>query len=83
MDTPGGREEFVLDVDDNLVKTYNRTSISRDDLAELCVAALGVGKGQNVSFDCITQQIKGEQSLSAQEAFAVFLEASKTANYAL
>jgi len=28
--------------------------ISREDVAELCVAALSVGKGKKISFDCIT-----------------------------
>jgi len=62
VDTPGGREEFVLDVDDNLYKLNHGnqskrrsiTRISREDLAELCVAALSVGKGKQCSFDCIT-----------------------------
>jgi hypothetical protein len=77
-DTPGGQEEFVLDVDDNLYKMNNQnrdhdpdhensnsnsknrqshrsmTRISREDVAELCVAALSVGKGGKISFDCIT-----------------------------
>ncbi|OEU07560.1 NAD(P)-binding protein [Fragilariopsis cylindrus CCMP1102] len=73
-DTPGGQEEFVLDVDDNLYRmdclnhdhenphsnSKNRqshrsmTRISREDVAELCVAALSAGKGEKISFDCIT-----------------------------
>ncbi|KAG7337201.1 NAD-dependent epimerase/dehydratase [Nitzschia inconspicua] len=59
IDTPGGKEEFVLDVDDQLYKGPNRsTRISREDLADLCVASLSVGKGQKVSFDCITRPIQ-------------------------
>ena len=58
MDSPGGKEEFVLDVDDKLYQGPNRsTRIGREDLAELGVAALSVGKGQKVSFDCITRPI--------------------------
>lgn len=58
IDTPGGMEEFVLDVDDNLYQGPNKsTRIGREDLADLCVAALSVGKGQKVSFDCITRPI--------------------------
>jgi hypothetical protein len=73
-DTPGGQEEFVLDVDDNLYQMDNQnhdhencnsnsknrqshrsmTRISREDVAELCVAALSAGKGEKISFDCIT-----------------------------
>jgi hypothetical protein len=58
VDTPGGKEEFVFDVDDNLYQGPNRsTRISREDLADLCIASLAVGKGQKVSFDCITRPI--------------------------
>lgn len=57
IDTPGGKEDFVLDVDDNLIRSHARTRISREDVAELCVAALTLGKGQNMSFDCITLEL--------------------------
>ena len=52
MDTPGGEEEFVLDVDDEIYNKYDQTRISREDVANLCVASLG--SDQNASFDCIT-----------------------------
>jgi NAD(P)H-binding len=46
VDTPGGTEEFVLDVDDNLYQGPNRsTRISREDLADLCIASLSVASG--------------------------------------
>jgi hypothetical protein len=96
VDTPGGKEDFVLDVDDKLYQGPNRsTRISREDLADLCIAALSCGKGQKVSFDCITRPILSEESKingepvhstppkSAEEALSQFLELSKTANYAL
>jgi nucleoside-diphosphate-sugar epimerase len=103
VDTPGGKEEFVFDVDDNLYEGPNRsTRISREDLADLCVASLAVGKGQKVSFDCITRPIISTTSnnviakpingetpnppplpKSAEEALTIFLELSKSANYAL
>jgi len=66
VDIPGGQEEFVLGVDDELygfshpknsTSKENRaggTRIGREDVAELCVAALSVGKGKQISFDCIT-----------------------------
>lgn len=65
VDTPGGREEFVLGVDDDLYESNHHknttsdekramTRISREDVAELCVAALSAGKGKQISFDCIT-----------------------------
>lgn len=74
VDTPGGKEEFVLDVDDNLYQGPNRsTRISREDLADLCIASLSIvaredstkkkyrANGQipqrRVSFDCITRPV--------------------------
>jgi hypothetical protein len=43
VDTPGGKEEFVLDVDDNLYQGQNRsTRISREDVADLCIASLNI-----------------------------------------
>ena len=89
-DTPGGQEEFVLDVDDNLYKMNNQnrdhdpdhensnsnsknrqshrsmTRISREDVAELCVAALSVGKGGKISFDCITLPSSTVSSLKSK-----------------
>eukprot|EP00532_Pseudo-nitzschia_australis_P006683 CAMPEP_0168168172 /NCGR_PEP_ID=MMETSP0139_2-20121125/2939_1 /TAXON_ID=44445 /ORGANISM="Pseudo-nitzschia australis, Strain 10249 10 AB" /LENGTH=496 /DNA_ID=CAMNT_0008085459 /DNA_START=233 /DNA_END=1723 /DNA_ORIENTATION=+ len=74
VDTPGGQDDFVFGVNDQLYElnhhhitsttntntnTTNQqpasiTRISREDIAELCVAALSAGKGKKVSFDCIT-----------------------------
>mmetsp|Transcript_19105 Transcript_19105/g.44266 ORF Transcript_19105/g.44266 Transcript_19105/m.44266 type:complete len:454 (+) Transcript_19105:403-1764(+) len=63
VDTSGGHNEFVFGVDDQLydlnhhrsaATTASLTRISREDIAELCVAALSAGKGKKVSFDCIT-----------------------------
>jgi len=65
VDTPGGLEEYVLGVDDELYELNHHknstsgqkrsvTRISREDVAELCVAALSAGKGKKKSFDCIT-----------------------------
>lgn len=65
VDSPGGHEEFMLGVDDELYYLYHKkkessdkpkavTRISREDLADLCVAALSAGKGKKVSLDCIT-----------------------------
>lgn len=44
--------QYVLDVDDKLM-SRKKKSISRTDVAKLCVAALSVCKNQKVSFDCI------------------------------
>jgi len=63
VDSPGGREEFVLGVDDKLYqlnhskssgKRKGVTRIGHEDLADLCVAALTAGNGKKVSLDCIT-----------------------------
>lgn len=44
--------------DKNITSSANTrgamTRISREDVAELCVAALSAGKGKKISFDCIT-----------------------------
>lgn len=90
----------ILDVDDNLFlnKQHNQTSISRDDVAELCVSALNVGRGTKVSFDCIAVTTTNynddggdgkydddDKSISktSDETLLKFLEESKTANYSL
>lgn len=52
IDTPGGQEDYILDVDDKIYDKYNQTRISREDVASLCVASLT--SKQNASFDCIT-----------------------------
>jgi nucleoside-diphosphate-sugar epimerase len=84
IDSPAGEEELVLDVDDKLMKNEKR-SISREDVANLCVAALTVGSdGKSVSFDCISRPVKeGQQVASAEEALSAFMELGVTANYAL
>ena len=82
MDTPGGKDKFLLDVDDNLGEDYYPTRICREDLADLCVAALSVGKGQSVSFDCITWSTDGAKPQTAEQALTEFMDRSKTANYA-
>jgi hypothetical protein len=86
VDTPGGVEEFVLDVDDDIGKTHKRTNISREDVADLCISSLSVGTGQKVSFDCIARAMEdGVIAIpkTADEALLEFLEQSKTANYAM
>jgi len=77
VDSPGGREDFVLGVDDALYnlnhsksndssgKPKGVTRMSREDLADLCVAALSVGKGKKVSLDCITNSPSDSSSPSS------------------
>ena len=83
IDSPAGMEDFVLDVDDKLMQNKKR-SISREDVANLCVAALVHGKGKKVSLDCITVPVEnGKSPKSADAAFTEFLQEQKTYNYAL
>jgi hypothetical protein len=87
-----GSEQFVLDVNDNMLKNKKlRAGISRVEVANLCVAALTVGKHQSVSFDCITTLpttvVEGETEpkpiLSAEQALEAFLQKGITADYSL
>jgi uncharacterized protein YbjT (DUF2867 family) len=82
-DTPPGQEEYVIDVDDKLIVNKKR-SISRGDVADLCIAALTVGKGKKVALDVITRvPEEGAKVKSAEEALTSFLKESKTYDYAL
>lgn len=82
-DSAAGVEDFVLDVDDNLMQNKKR-SISREDVANLCVASLVHGKGRKVSLDCITVAAEeGKTPKTADEAFTAFLKEQKTYNYAI
>jgi uncharacterized protein YbjT (DUF2867 family) len=81
VDTPAGQQEFVIDVDDSLMQRKSR-SISRADVANLCVAALSVAKGRKVSLDCITQPTEGTTK-SAEESLSEYLQSAKVYNYAL
>ena len=82
-DTPGGTSKFVLDVDDKLLKREKR-SISRADVARLCVAALKENNGRSVSFDCITEEVsEGQDLISAEAALSEFLASKKSCDYNL
>ena len=82
-DTEGGLSHFVLDINDELLNREKR-SISRQDVASLCIASLTVGKNQKVSLDCITSENDDEKSvLSAEDALAAFLKEGKTTDYSL
>eukprot|EP00892_Ulva_mutabilis_P000576 jgi/Ulvmu1/10519/UM064_0057.1 len=54
-DSPGGQAGVVLDVDDRLLERKVR-SISRADVAELCVQSLGLDSAKNRSVDCINDE---------------------------
>lgn len=88
VDTEGSKMELVLDVDDKLMKNEKK-SISRGDVANLCIAALTESGDRSVSFDCIGKEVnvvEGEQPdvvNSAEETFRSFLATKKTADYTL
>mmetsp|Transcript_4864 Transcript_4864/g.13741 ORF Transcript_4864/g.13741 Transcript_4864/m.13741 type:complete len:317 (+) Transcript_4864:130-1080(+) len=84
LDTPASQQQLVLDVDDKLLKNEKR-SISRADVANLCVAALEVGKdGQNASFDCIATEVEeGTEINLATKALEDFLAKEITCDYSL
>lgn len=80
VDTKSSTMELVLDVDDTLMKREKK-SISRGDVANLCMAALTESGDRSVSFDCVGQE--GESVKSAEETFSSFLSTGKTADYTL
>jgi len=83
IDTDPGIEQIILDVDDRLMANKKR-SISRGDVASICLAALSVGKGKKVSFDCITRPVEESGApVSAEDVLAEFLKTERTANYSL
>ena len=87
VDTESSKQDLVLDVDDALMKVAKK-SISRGDVASLCIAALSESGDRSVSFDCIGKErdaIEGGESpiVSAEEAFRLFLSTDKTADYTL
>lgn len=84
-DGHAGEEDFVLDVNDKLLERKKR-SISRADVANLCVASLSEGEGKKIALDCITQPV-GEGGAtkvrSPEEALKEFCSEAKAYNYAL
>lgn len=54
-DSPGGQAGLVMDVDDKLLERKVR-SISRSDVAELCVQSLRQDAAKNRSVDCINDE---------------------------
>jgi NAD(P)H-binding len=83
IDTPAGVEDYVLDVNDVLLNNTKR-SISREDVANLCVAALALhqpGKTK-IALDCITNAVAtGDTVRTATEALSSFISAKKLYNY--
>ncbi len=82
-DVPGGEMELKFDVDDNIMRTQTKRSISRCDVARLCVAALTVINGQSSSFDCCNEEIpEGETPRPTEIALKEFLDTSPAYDYA-
>ena len=80
-DTPCGEMDLKLDVNDNLLNEAKR-SISRCDVARLCVASLTAFNGENSSFDCINYATeKGSKPKSAEDAIKTFLKEEKVYDY--
>jgi hypothetical protein len=84
LDTPAGQQKLVLDVDDKLLANDKR-SISREDVANLCVAALEVGKdGGSVSFDSIATEVEdGTEIVPAKAALQEFMKRGVSTDYSL
>jgi len=72
-----GKKQIILDVDDNLMRNKAR-SISRPDVAKLCVAALSTCRGKKVAFDCVSRDLtEGEKLNNPSEIILKFLEEGK------
>jgi len=84
IDADSDVEEIVIGVDDKLMDNAKR-SISRSDVASLCVASLTVTEQKNVSIDCTSRVLeKGTSSpKSAEEVLTQFLKTGQTTDYSL
>ena len=82
-DTNGGEMNLDLDVDDNLrSRKVGIRTISRCDVARLCIAALSVSNGRNSSFDCVNKEVpEGSQRMTAEESLKDFLASEKEYDY--
>jgi uncharacterized protein YbjT (DUF2867 family) len=82
-DAPGGELDFRLDVNDNIQKSSGgMRSITRCDVAKLCVAALTACNGQSTSFDCVNAEVpEGGKPRTAEMALKDFLQSDKVYSY--
>lgn len=80
VDTPGSIDNIRFDTDDKLLENKKR-SIAREDVANLCCAALTVAKDRSVSFDVIASPVDGKPPKSAEDALREFLRTKRTADY--
>lgn len=82
-DTPGGKNDIAFDVDDKL-RNGKKTSITRSDVARLCVASLTTSNGRDASFDCVNIETeKDTATFTAQEALSSFLEKDMVYDYSI
>lgn len=80
-DTPSGDMGIELDVDDKL-KARTIRSISRCDVAKLCVAALSATNGKSTAFDCVNAELaKGIRRKSEERTLQDFLASGKKYDY--
>ncbi|KAL7533572.1 hypothetical protein ACHAXR_005316, partial [Thalassiosira sp. AJA248-18] len=85
VDTESSKMDLLLDVDDKLMAREQK-SITRGDVAKLCIAALTESGDKSVSFDCCGNPRDGEEGgsvKSAEESFRAFMSTGKTADYTL
>ena len=81
-DTPCGERNVEIDVDDNLRKRVelNSRSISRCDVARLCIASLDNEKSS--AFDCVNVDVpKGSKKISADMSLKKFLDSGVEYDY--
>jgi hypothetical protein len=82
-DTPGGVLGLKLDVNDNL-RNEEKRSISRCDVARLCITSLTAFDGKNASFDCINDNIEdGSKPQSPEMAIKNFMKKGKVYDYSM
>ena len=79
VDTPGSIDNIRFDTDDKLLENKKR-SIAREDVANLCCAALTVAKDRSVSFDVIASPVDGKPPKSAEDALRELLRTKRTAD---
>lgn len=80
-DSAGGASGIVLDVDDVLLKRKVR-SISRADVAELCVQSLRIDAAKNRSIDAINDTAVPTPKTTA-DIGALFLKLKRDCDYSI
>lgn len=84
-DKEGGKLPIVFDVDDKLLKREKR-SISRADVATVCVQSLGIAEARNRSIDCINDSDAAEGAAvpsTTDDFTALFKGLAGNADYSL